>query len=456
MTQTQAASTLESLFNHYQFDSFVKELKRLLPDFKQPTQAAREVALYLAPRVAHRDYERFVPCALCGIVSALQASTLAKEEDRARPVLQQMALAHFENRTWPVSIDSIAADKSGRREERVERLTVAIANRDFDKAFALLRGLVDDPDDARAARQASLLACSRDLFLQGHKFYYLTKMWQMSETMQWENAAVYLYPALHYLLKAPRDSRLSDAVEQLTSRDKSGISSFYNNKKDLTADEAGQLERQLLFGGREAAIAAVLGALKAGAAVERVVDAIELVAIQALINAHPGKWLLPMRAFVYVESVRALNELLSSEQRFLLAILAGALVNEASQASLERPARKQNRPWPDRVEKVWPADPFSIIRTGQNNSDVGAAIASALAILNMSEEKQKALFETLVRLTVKNDAQMCLGYDVALCCHAVANFKASSSPSRNLYILGLVYFITVCSKKYNFFNALGF
>ncbi|MGI8782493.1 MAG: hypothetical protein ACR2L2_02430 [Acidobacteriota bacterium] len=458
MTQAQVQTQMESLFGIYDADAFVKELKKTLPQLTDATALARDAALYLAPRTVHNDYERFIPYALCGISAALEASSFAKEEDKVKPVLQQMGLAHIEDRNSPVDIEAIPADRAGRINERVEKLSAALRTRDFERSFALLAGLVEDPEDALAAREATMLAASRDLLHGGHKLYFLARMWQMAERMQREKAAVYLYPALHYLLKAPVDSALADSVEQLTAGEKSSFPVFNNSKKSLGEAELERLHSSLLFEDRTTAVGAVIGQMRDGFSVESVLEGVQLAAAQALINAQRGRWLLPVRAFFYTDCVRTINSFLASEQRFLLAALAGAAVNQASTASREEFGKdaKKNRPWPERVEKVWPADPFTILRSGQNNSDVGAVISSVLAILEMGEERQAAFFETLVRLTAKNDAAVCLGYDIALCGQSIANFQANKGPSRNLHILALAFFIATSEKRFNFFGGLGF
>ena len=439
---------LEELFQSSNPKVFVKRFKALEADWKDPSNFIRQVASSIPLKLYEKFYDDLVPHSFFGLSCASSTLDLFPEERRWWPFVQQAWFIARERKraTWDGTPRDIVALDSP--EEGWNHFQKFLSNRDFGRCFALLRGFLSDPLHRDFFRTQSLDWALRDTAHGGLKFIQLAKAWEMAEIVGWQDADQILFPSFHFLVLGPCRDELATrvgAAGQLVIPDQPG--------EPVSPADLRELENKVLYS--DDSIAALDGLARLagqGHGFSSIHEALLLIATQALNNAQMGRWLSPLRAFLYTESCRVWAQRVPAKEQGKGLELACLLIQRASGKSRENP---ENRVVLDLAESVCPMNPFSTLRSLVSHSDPYASANTVLAIVRMGTEAFEELTQTLVTLAAKNDARVGQGYDLLLVQACAEAYQRSKSELRERFPVSCGFFLGRMLKNYELFGAYG-
>ncbi len=437
---------LEELFQSSNPKVFVKRFKALEADWKEPSDFIRQVASSIPLKLYEKFYDDLVPHSFFGLSCAASTLDLFPEERRWWPCVQQgwfIARARKRSAWDGTPRDIVALDSP---EESWNQFQKFLSSRDFERCFALLRGFLADPSHRDFFRTQSLTRALGDTAHGGLKFIQLAKAWEFAEILGWQNADQILFPSFHFLVLGPCRDELETrvgAAGQLAIPDQAG--------DPVSPEDLRQLENMVLYSDDSLAALDGLARLASqGHGFSSIHEALLLIAAQALNNAQVGRWLSPLRAFLYAESCRVWAQRVPASEKGQGLALACLLIQRASGKSREH---SKNRVVVDLAESVCPMNPFNTLRSLVSHSDPYASANTVQAILGMGTEAFEELTQTLVTLAAKNDARVGQGYDllfVQTCCEA---YQRSDSELRERFPVSCGFFLGRILKNYELFGA---
>ena len=439
---------LHKLFHTSKAKDFAALFKEAEKKFESPKAFLNEVASYLPVRLYEHYYQEKVPHSFFGLTSAYTTYSLFPEGEHWRPFAQQCWFATRERKRTPMKADTNSSVQ-GSVEERWKRFQDAAGDSDFEQVLVTTRSFLENPEERRLFRQASLLYAMGDSAYGGHKFLYLCQAWRLAEALNWKHVAEILFPALHYMVIAPGNRSLGDAVRE--SWRQNPLHSLLDNAGQISSDLYRQSENTLLFDDDLSASLRLLQTLaNVGVSLQQVQDTLMLSAAQSLSNSDAGQWIWPMRAF-HFSYLQQFSQLAESEKIFAL-MMSAAILNRASVRSREV---DENRELDEVAQKLCPVDPFNVLKSVISHTDPHASATAVHSILGM-DNKEKELFQTLLSQAVKNDGEICYGNDLLYIQGAFDCYQRCRLEERGKLALSAGYFLGRMRKSYELFGAYGF
>ncbi len=439
---------LAELFESSNPKAFAKRFKAAEEDWKEPAKFIQQVASSIPLKLYERFYDDFVPHGFFGLSCAASTLHLFPEERRWWPCVQQawfIARAR-RRRAWDGAPADIVAPAS--EEEGWSQFQTASSSRDFKRCFALLRGFLEDPSQRDFFRTQSLTRALLDTAHGGLKFIQLAKAWEMAEIQDWNEAHQILFPAFHFMVLGPCRDELATRVAA------AGQLEIPDPEKDpVSKADLQRLENVILCSDDSRASLDALARLAGqGHGFASIHEALLLVAAQALNNAQMGRWLPPLRAFLYTDACLVWAQGVPAGEKGRGLALAALLIQQASGRSRES---RESRVVVEPVESVCPTNPFVTLRSLVSHSDPYASANTVRAILGMGAEACGELTQTLATLAAKNDARVGQGYDLLLVQACSAAYERSSSEMRDWFLVCCGFFLGRILKNYELFGAYG-
>lgn len=439
---------LHKLFHTSKAKDFAALFKEAEKKYQSPEAFLTEVSSYLPARLYEHYYQETVPHSFFGLMSAYTTHFLFPEGERWRPFAQQCWFATRERKRTPVKVDTNGFAE-GSAEERWKGFQDAAGEGDLKQALATTRSFLENPEDRKFFRQASLLYAMEDSAYGGHKFLYLCQAWRLAEALHWKHVAEILFPALHCIVVAPGNRSLGETVRE--SWRQNPLQSLLENTGQISSDLYQQAESTLLFDDDLSESLRLLQTLaNAGVSLQQVQDTLMLSAAQALSNSDAGQWIWPMRAF-HFSYLQQFCELDEAEKTFAL-LMSAAILNRASARSREV---DENRDLDEVAQKLCPVDPFSVLKSVISHTDPHASATAVHTILGMNN-KEEELFQTLLAQAVKNDGEICYGNDILFIQGAFDCYQRCRLEERSKLALSAGYFLGRVRKSYELFGAYGF
>ncbi|MBI4445746.1 MAG: hypothetical protein HY645_07525 [Acidobacteria bacterium] len=440
---------VEKLLHATTVKDFVTLAKDLQKNYAEPLSYLSDVAGYLPQRLYEHFYEDGAPQSYSGLISATRAEKLLPPEDRWKPYLQQTWHAAKERKRLPFNLDAIPRQDSNGLETRWKRFENAANSGEFEQALGLTKGFLSSAPDLDFFQKQALSYALQDTFQCGSKFAYLAQCWHLAYLLRSSDLDKILFPALHFLIRGPRDHSISCLAGEQTMRLSASAST---QELSIDTDLYQPFRNKLLTGSALEAIAALKDLAAAGFSPASLRGALLLAGAGAINNAHYGRWILPMRAF---QMVYLLEPWLSGadEEQASRALLIGALlINQAAQQSVPPgPARRLD----ELAGVLCPLDTFNVLRSDITHSDALGAVTAAYAILGMGEDKREQLCHMLLQLAIKNDGPACRGNDLLYTAAAIDCYRRFPEPHRDNFLVSAAYFLGHAPKKYQLFAELG-
>ncbi len=442
---------LDELFRSDQPKQFVGRMKKAQEEYSTPQEFIQDVAGYLPVRLYEHFYDDRVPGSFFGLATAFQSQSLFSQEHIWLPFVQQGWLAAQEKKRSPWDLDQIEAHLDASPVETWAAFEAAAEAGQFSRAFAAAKGLLAGEESRTYFRERSLTYAMHDSAHYGQKFSYLLQAWRLAEGLGWTQVERILFAPLHYLVTGPRDRTVSDLAKEFWRENP--LPALLTQSQEPSPEVYRRVEQQLLFAGDSSVALDVLVEMaEADVGLEQALDALGLVACQALVNSRPGSWKRPLAVFHFCCLSRQWLPLVNRHRRTFALALAAVLVHDASRRSRDR---DDNRTLDSVAKQLCPTDTFNVLRSVVSHSDPYASATAVYAILGMDEAKKEELFKTLAFLATKNDGRVCAGNDLLLVQQAVDSYQRSQSPRKGNYLVATAFFLARIPKRYELFVAYG-
>lgn len=432
---------LDSLFTTTDVKQFVKQFRECEETCGTPNSFLEQAAGWLSVRTYERHYDLDVPHSFFGLAAAASVLPLFPEERQWWPVVQQAwhAARSRKRSPWPLPKPAEPDSNSWATFQQ------AVQEQDFTRACAVALGLALDKSSRDSFRRQSLKLAMGDASHGGLKFLYLAQCWKLAEHLNWKHLGEILFPPLHFLIEAGRDSSLAGAAVDPARLPRNG--------GDVDPDDADRFEKTLLFSESTGeALQALSNAAAAGAGLDSVWETLQIAAAQAVANSKLGSWRDPARAFIFASLARETSREWQAEERLEALTAAAALIHRAS---LESREKGENRDLEEVARRLCPTDAINTLRSVVSHSDPVASATAAIAAMGMDDSKKRELLEALAQLAAKNDGQMGQGYDLLLVQAAVDGYRTFRSPAKDKLLSCCAFFLGRLKKSYQLFGAYG-
>jgi len=324
-------SSLDVGLTDYRMGRVARDAVRLL---EAGVPAAELVAHAVGWDAVHAEFGS--THALAVGADALRYLTRRPGPEAAYPVVQVLDIAAESSvRRSPRPVPD-AVDPGADAVAAGHRLAELVESEEADAAQAHVRGAIAR-GFARAELEGWFLQLNRDHFLNfGHQLIYTTKVFDLLDAVGWQHADPVL-PALTFAIVTGTREDTLPAMRGLGAR-LAEVAPRFRQLDGGRGDvpEPDRLQAAVAFGRGEEAFAAVLAALEAGAAPERVLDAIALAAAERMltfdvaIDRDPGVqdgWLWVTHPFTYADAVRRALQRDSRPERLRFLFFAMHFVN---------------------------------------------------------------------------------------------------------------------------------
>ncbi|MGD9885995.1 hypothetical protein [Reyranella sp.] len=227
----------------------------------------------------------------------------------------------FDGPAWnppKIYFEEHAPIEGGTVDDRLARMSWAIAEGDKAEAYGLFLGLAKDPDHRRRLKDAILLAGIIDLQDTiinrggyqniGHKALRARALVDIADYLGWDNANELIYTVVPDLGCSPRLYGLWSEISTICRMELPGQASIpKRSDKPPCERELDRLTEAIVWGGPFDVNAAIMSLFKRGAGVLDVGDAVTVCFQPYLIDVleHPNAFLHPTHALDYMNVVQS-------------------------------------------------------------------------------------------------------------------------------------------------------
>lgn len=443
------SEAIEALLKSRVLKDFVKLFKEQEQECETPLNFAGELAHYLCRRTYQRYYDDDLPHTFFGLAAAVNSLPSFPEDRKWWPLVQQTWSAANSRLRTPWSENGAQPMAGGTRDERFQSFSQGLEESDFAKTWSAAKSLMGGDAETRDwFRSQSLKRALNDTFEDGVKLLFLDQSWRLAEAVDWKDSDGILFPALHLLALAPRQTELS----QLARKNVPG-NHILAQKKTLDDDDYPGQEKALLFAGSvEEGLRVLQQLAQRGIGWEGCWSFLLLAAAQMVGNAKPGRWISAVRAFLFACTAFRLCERLDESARVPALAIATALV---ANSSLHTRQTDRSAELDKLAQELCPTDTFNTLRSVVSHSDPYASANAVYAILGMDSEKHAELFQSLATLAAKNGGHQGKGYDLLLVQAAVDCYRRSSSKYGGKFLTNTAFVLGRMPKSYDLFGAYG-
>ena len=304
--QDRLLTSLRSAIENDYVGQISRDVVRLLRLDADPVQVVWEAVAWGAPRA-----EFGFGHAMASLVDCLRIARSAEGDARALPVVQALAgIAEAERRRPVRAVPEPAADLPIRPGDAFR---AAMECEDLVAAESILRGALRAGFGPEELRSWLVRTVSDHHLSYGHAAIYVQKAFELVDLLGWDRADTvlpHLVPAIGYGTREDRLPYMRSFVKAIDGTDVPGL-------LDVDPDpgwvDSGHLRTALLGRQADDVVAAVTGALRAGAGVEGLLDTIVSVGAHRLarfdhtVETDPGEdfgWLDLSHVVTYAHAAR--------------------------------------------------------------------------------------------------------------------------------------------------------
>ena len=230
----------------------------------------------------------------------------------------------------------------GSVDDRLDRLTWAIAEGDRDQSYALFVGLSQDPANRERLKEAALFSGIIDLQDTlinhggyqniGHKALRARALCDLADYLGWDNAHEVIYTVVPDLGCAPRLHGLWTEIQMITKVELPNITKI-SKRSDMpmTELEMDRLTEVLLWGGPHEVNMTITELFRRGAGILDISDGIAVCYQRYLTDVldHPNAFGNPMHAFDYLNVVNTWIRHYENPHQAKAVYMAARFVNDA-------------------------------------------------------------------------------------------------------------------------------
>lgn len=443
--QDSLASALRKT-DRQEFTTLITDLYR---SFDTEAEFVAETGAYIASTLYRQEYPRFVPHSYLGFIGAVQLNRYVQPRNRIFPLAQALWYYAQEGIQEPHIRVHLHSGDYLEPIQLKERLEALHQERDFEGFFDLTLSGLRDEDTRDEVIRLLLMLAGQDLFNIGHKYLYLSKALAMMDYLHWENPEIYLFPAIHYLVLAPRDHQALERLEERLAHHGLQLSERSFNPEPLSTGQFMQVRDALLYDTPEGVLDTLLGALDYGVDPIHLVEANLVSAAHLVLSVPYDRWIFSVHGFNFTQALLSTLEYLDPIEQQRLALINGLYLKQA--VELASPFRVHEPYFTPRPDAARP-------RPTELEEAIDLSIPSdAMEILDWLYKRGQLsveLFERLALTAAKNDGDRHFGHDLKFVFATLDAFHTTSTPQREMFLLSLVKFLAESEKSRDLDHSL--
>jgi hypothetical protein len=342
--------------------------------------------------------------------------------------------------------------EGGSVDERLARMSWAIAEGEREEGYRLFLGLAKDPQNRERLKDAILFAGIIDLQDTiinrggyqniGHKAIRARALVHIADYLGWENARELIYTVVPDLGCAPRLHGLWNEINNICRMELPKSASIpKRTDKPLTERELDVLAEAIVWGGPYDVNSAILALFKRGAGILDVGDAVFVCFQRYIIDVleHPTLFSHPTHALDYTNVVQSWIRAYDNPHRIKGVFMAARFMNDTIRSNAIYPrdakfkleSRHAHRTWADgiAVDRMLPELQKYVLA-----QDAPKACALVDSYLERSSER-RALLDTITYAAChwQNDPHV-----MRNCASSLEEFRHNRTPRRDDIIRGYV------------------
>ncbi|MGE3267236.1 MAG: hypothetical protein AB7P40_00720 [Chloroflexota bacterium] len=342
--------------------------------------------------------------------------------------------------------------EGGSVEDRLTRLTWAIAEGNREESYGLFLGLARDPANREQLKNAVLFSGIVDLQDTiinrggyqniGHKALRARALVDIADYLGWDNSHELMYTVVPDLGCAPRLHGLWTEINNLCKMELPGYAAIpKRTEAPLSENELDMLTEVLLWGGPYQVNDTIMGLFKRGAGILDITDAVMACFQRYLIDVleHPFAFLHPTHAIDYMNVVQSWIRNHDHPHQVKAAFMAARFMNDTIRSNAMYPRdpnytlepRQNYRGWADEiaVDRLLP-----VLKQYTLAQDAPRACALVDSYLDRTDERQ-ALLETITYAAChwQNDPHV-----MRNCASSLEEWRHNRTPRRDDIIRGYV------------------
>jgi hypothetical protein len=282
----------------------------------------------------------------------------------------------FDGPAWnppTIHFDDHESIQGGSVDDRLARMTWAIAEGNKSESYGLFLGLAKEPAHRKQLKEAILFAGIIDLQDTiinrggyqniGHKALRARALVDIADYLGWDEAHELIYTVVPDLGCSPRLYGLWNEIANICRIELAGIAVPKRSGKPIEAHELEALTEVLLWGGPYDVNAAIMNLFKRGAGILDVGDAVMVGFQRYLMDVleHPNAFLHPTHALDYLNVVQAWVREYDSPHQVKAIFMAARFMNDTIRSNAMIPRDPKFALEPRKCHRAW-ADGIAIDR----------------------------------------------------------------------------------------------
>ena len=237
---TELFPRLKKLIFSRDLYSFLSVLDEITTSKLPTDEIIRESAKVLSMSLYRDDYDGTVPQSMMGFCAASQMKKYLPVEDQIQPLTQMLWLAAVEEKKPPYSLQKISVKTGGNVLTRLRRYQDALRDKDLKRAYGLFEGFFKNERERETLFDSILGENLKDGILNGQKYTYFVKGWQLAKLLKWRDVRLMFFPMNHLMATAPKDPTYWELVRAMVPEKE--IQSWSANDAILGIGEHEKLE----------------------------------------------------------------------------------------------------------------------------------------------------------------------------------------------------------------------
>lgn len=411
----------------------------------------------VSERCFQKQYGEMVPHALMGLEAAWQIGEFFHSKNRVLPIAEMLWYAVNEARQPAIDFKKVIGTPPPRDELNFESFKKVYENESrnhqMKETFRYFVFLVDSEDRDPLIRKkifSYLLRCSlRDEASVGHKLIYLTKSYEFSQAIEWQNFHIW-YPPLHYLIQEGEGIDHFALVRDFYEKHQKDFSmTKLSGDEGLSIEWLEKLRKSVLNDEKEETLEKMKGFMTGGASLFSLFEMLKLIAAQVVYRCPFDRWPTAIHGFHYIYGLSTVVSDLEPHDRCRALLMSALFVKKM--AILSKPFSEPALKAPQAIDEK--NRPLYFMEYTISRGDVPAALGAAAHLLK-DKPADSTTLETLAFLSSKNLYSVLYGHDIKFAYACLKSYKNSMHPFRNQYLLSLVKLLAEMPKEPTIYHSV--
>lgn len=398
-----------------------------------------------------QKYGEFIPHALMGFQAAWGLGEFFHSRNRVLPIAEMLWYAVNEARSPSVDFRKAIGVPPRANELHFESFQKIVEGecetRQMKEAFRYFVFLSRDPEIRKKIFSYLIHRTLRDEASVGHKLISLTKLWEFSQQIEWQNVHPW-YPLLHYLIEAPERVEHFPLVADFYEKNPLSFPQRQESHKNFLKILE-PLRESIFNDEKEKTLEKIKEVVSKGESLSSLSEVLKLISVEIVYESSFDQWPTAIHGFHYVYGLATVLQELEPQDQYMALLMAALFLKKM--AVLSKPFSKTAMKPPQTIDEK--NRPLYFLEYAISRGDISKALG-ALDELLKEKPADSTTLETLAFLASKNLYTVLYGHDIKFAYTCLKSYKNATYPQRKLYLFALVKLLAEMPKEPTIYNAV--